>query len=121
MAGQPAAAFAAYREGMRLGGAPEEALKRAQADYQADGLTGFYRGWLDRQVRSGGTPMSDTARAKIYARVGEKDSAIESLQKALEKRESALAWVNVDPSFQPLRSDARFQQIAQKVEKPLPQ
>lgn len=113
LAGQADAAFAAYREGLRLSGVTEESLRRIEAVYRAEGLAGYYRRWLNQ--RGGGTPMSDTWRAQLYARVGELDRAIESLEHAYQKREGALAWVNVEPSFQPLRSDARFQQIAARV------
>ncbi len=108
-------AFADYREAMRIAGNPEEDVKRSEAVYQAEGLSGYFRAWLDKQPRSGSTPLSDTSRARIYARVGETDKAIASLERALEKREGALAWVNVEPNFQPLRSDARFQRIAKQV------
>jgi DNA-binding winged helix-turn-helix (wHTH) protein/tetratricopeptide (TPR) repeat protein len=113
VAGQADAAFAAYREGLRLLGVPDESLHRMAAEYRTAGLAGCYRGWLNR--RGGGTLMSETRRAQLYVRMGELDHAIESLEHAYRKRESALAWVNVDPSFQPLRSDARFQQIAARV------
>lgn len=113
VAGQADAAFAAYREGLRLLGVPDESLQRMAAEYRAAGLAGCYRGWLNR--RGGGTFMSETRRAQLYVRMGELDHAIESLEHAYRKRESALAWVNVDPSFQPLRSDGRFQQIAARV------
>jgi len=113
VAGQADAAFAAYREGLRLLGVPDAALQRMAAEYRAAGLAGCYRGWLNR--RGGGGLMSETRRAQLYVRMGDLDRAIESLEHAYRKRESALAWVNVDPSFQPLRSDARFQQIAAHV------
>jgi tetratricopeptide (TPR) repeat protein len=113
VAGQADAAFAAYREGLRLLGVPEESLQSMAAVYRAEGLAGCYRGWLNR--RGGGTLMSDTRRAQLYVRMGELDRAIESLEHAYQKREGALAWVNVDPSFQPLRSDARFQRLAAAV------
>jgi DNA-binding winged helix-turn-helix (wHTH) protein/Tfp pilus assembly protein PilF len=112
VAGQADAAFAAYREGLRLLGVPDEALQRMAAEYRAAGMAGCYRGWLNRR---GGGLMSETRRAQIYVRMGDLDRAIESLEHAYRKRESALAWVNVDPSFQLLRSDARFQQIAAHV------
>lgn len=115
LAGQPDAAFAAYREGIRIWGAPEESLRRVEAVYRAKGLPGYYRGWLERGGRSSNSPMSDTFRAMLYMRAGETDQAIASLQQAYRKRESALAWVNVEPSFRVLRSDARFQQIAARV------
>jgi DNA-binding winged helix-turn-helix (wHTH) protein/tetratricopeptide (TPR) repeat protein len=114
VAGQADAAFAAYREGLRLLGVPEEWLQRMDAEYRAEGLAGCYRGWVNRRG-GGGTLMSETRRAQLYVRMGELDRAIESLEHAYQKREGALAWVNVDPSYQPLRSDARFQQIAARV------
>ncbi|HVT38000.1 MAG TPA: winged helix-turn-helix domain-containing protein [Gemmatimonadaceae bacterium] len=113
LSGQPDSAFAAYRDAIRLSGAPEVSLQHIEAVYRAEGLAGFFRSSLNR--RGGGTPMSDTFRAQLYARAGEPDRAIESLERAYEKREGALAWVNVEPSFRPLRSDARFQQIAAHV------
>jgi len=114
VAGQADAAFAAYREGLRLLGVPEDALRTMAAEYRAGGLAACYRGWLQR--RGGGANlMSETRRAQLYVRTGELDRAIESLEHAYRKREGALAWVNVDPSYQPLRSDARFQRIAALV------
>ena len=113
MAGQPDAAFAAYHEALRISGAPEESLQRIEAVYRDEGLAGYYRRWLNR--RGSSTPMSDTWRAQLYVRTGELDRAIESLEHAYQKREGALAWVNVEPSFQILRSDARFQRIAAGV------
>lgn len=115
MAGQPDAAFAAYREALSIAGVPPETLRHIEAVYRAEGLAGYYRDWLERQRRSGNRPMSDTWRAKLYVRAGQSDHAIESLERAYQKREGALAWVNVDPGFQPLRSDPRFQRIAARV------
>jgi tetratricopeptide (TPR) repeat protein len=113
LAGQPDVAFAAYRDASRLAGAPPESMQRIEAVYRTEGLAGYYRSWLNR--RTGNMPMSETARAQLYVRVGELNRAIESLERAYQTREGALAWVNVEPSFQPLRTDARFQQIAAHV------
>lgn len=115
MAGQPGAAFAAYCDALRLAGVPDPKLRRLEAVYRAEGLPGYYRDVLDQQRRANKTPLSDTLRAKFYVRADQLDLAIKSLEQAYEKREGALAWVNVDPSFQPLRSDPRFQQIAARV------
>jgi tetratricopeptide (TPR) repeat protein len=112
-AGQPDAAFAAYQEALRLRGVPEEMLRQIEATYRADGLPGYYRRWLDR--RGGEMPMSDTWRAQLYVRAGQLNRAIDSIEHAYQKREGALAWVNVEPSFRVLRSNARFRQIAARV------
>jgi DNA-binding winged helix-turn-helix (wHTH) protein/Tfp pilus assembly protein PilF len=114
LAGKPDAAFAAYREGMAAAGAPKESLQRIDGVYRTEGLPGFYKLWLSRSS-SGNRPLSDTWLAQIYVRTGELDRAIAALEQAFQKRESALAWVNVDPSFRLLHADVRFQRIASKV------
>jgi len=112
-AGKPDAAFAEYREALRLRGFSQSALRHIEAVYRAEGLPGYYRGWLN--ARGGGMPMSDTFRAQLYVRAGQLDRAINSLQHAYQRHEGALAWVNVEPSYRVLRSDPRFQQIAARV------
>src|SRR5262249_3126856 len=98
---------------LRVIGVPQEALQRLESAYRAEGLPGYYRNWLDH--RSGNTPMSETWRAQLYARLGKPERALESLQRAYEKREGALAWVNVEPSSAPSRSAARFHQTPATV------
>ncbi len=53
--------------------------------------------------------------ALIYAGLGDKEQALHWLRKALEERSHWLVWIRVDPRFDMLRSDARFQQIAGAV------
>ncbi|HEY8174571.1 MAG TPA: tetratricopeptide repeat protein [Gemmatimonadaceae bacterium] len=115
LAGQPDTALVAYRDGLRIAGVPDASLRRSEAAYRSEGMPGFIREWMNQSATKGGAPMSDTWRAQLYARLGEPDHAIAALERALQKREGALAWVNVEPSFKPLRSDARFQRIAARV------
>lgn len=112
MAGQPDAAFACYRTALRFAGAPDDSLQRIDAAYRAEGLPGYYRRWLEPRSP---LPMSNTGRAQLYVRVGQLDRALDSLERAYEQREGALAWVNVEPSFNPLRADVRFRQIAAHI------
>ena len=115
LAGDSAAAFHAYYEGLRMAGASEESLTGIEAIYRRDGLPGYYRSWLDVQRRGGKMPMSSTWRAQVYIHAGQPDRALEALEEAYQKHEGALAWVNVEPSFQSLRSEPRFQVIAAHV------
>jgi hypothetical protein len=57
--------------------------------------------------------LANTAR--IYARMGERDSALALLQEAFRKREPALYAIAAEPLFDPLRSDRRFTDILRKM------
>jgi len=57
--------------------------------------------------------------AGIYAGLGEKEQAIANLEKAYEQREQGLAVMKREPMFDPLRSDARFQELLRRMNLPL--
>jgi tetratricopeptide (TPR) repeat protein len=56
--------------------------------------------------------------AFIYAGLGEKDQALEWLEKAYTERDQGLAFLKVDPTLDPLRSDPRFQEILRRMKFP---
>ena len=53
--------------------------------------------------------------ARIYAGLGEKELALESLERAFEERSERLTWLKVDPQLDSIRSDARFRDLMQRV------
>ena len=59
--------------------------------------------------------VSPDNQALIYAGLGEKNDAFEQLQKAYEERAGQLIFLNVDPRFDNLRADARFQDLKRRV------
>ena len=56
--------------------------------------------------------------ASVYVGLGDKDQAFHSLAKAVEERDSALAYAKVDPMYDTLRSDPRFQDLLQRLSFP---
>ncbi|MHA2290278.1 MAG: tetratricopeptide repeat protein [Promethearchaeota archaeon] len=54
----------------------------------------------------------------IYIALGDKDEAFRLLEKANEKRSIFFLWVNVDPRFDPIRSDPRFQKLLNRMNFP---
>ncbi len=50
-----------------------------------------------------------------YARLGDKNEAIEWLQRSYQNKEIVIADINVFPLLDPLRDDPRFQALAEKV------
>ena len=56
--------------------------------------------------------------AVAYAQVNENDKAIDYLQKAFASRDSQVQIINVDPRFDNVRNDPRFQEMVRKLNLP---
>ena len=95
-----------------------EALARAYATGGCKGATRWVLEWRKSEARAGrGSPVW---LAITYAQLGDKERALQWLEKAYEERRSYLAYLNVDPEFDPLRSDPRFQDLVRRVGLPQP-
>jgi hypothetical protein len=46
---------------------------------------------------------------------GDNEQALKWCEKGLSERTTAMVWLRVDPVYDPLRSDARFQALLAKV------
>ena len=53
--------------------------------------------------------------AGVYATLGETDKAIDWLNKGYEQRVFSMFFVSVDPLFDPIRDDARFQELVRRI------
>lgn len=90
-----------------------EALDRA---YRAKGATGYWREVL-LQVEHGKDQGagSDLDIAAIYARLGDRDRAFELLERAFTERNMWLMNLKVDPRFDSVRSDRRFESLLHRI------
>jgi hypothetical protein len=59
--------------------------------------------------------VSATTMAFVYSALGDKDKAIEWLEKGYEERSFQMQFLKVDPRWDSLRDDPRFQEISKKV------
>jgi TolB-like protein/Tfp pilus assembly protein PilF len=88
-----------------------------RATFAREGWSGFLR-----LVVAENSPLKDSNNnwvfAKVYVALGEKDKAFAELNKAYELRESPLQWLKVEPQFDPLRSDPRYQELLKKMRFP---
>ncbi len=62
--------------------------------------------------------VSPYAIAYLHCSLGDKDKAFQWLEKAYQERNSMLAFLKVDPLFDPLRSDSRFQDLVRRMNFP---
>lgn len=53
--------------------------------------------------------------ALIYVGLNEKDEAFEWLEKAFNDRSAGMIFLKVEPMFDPIRSDPRFQDLLRRV------
>jgi len=66
------------------------------------------------------SPLKDRngTRARAYVELGDFDKAFEQLNAAYDAHESTVTWLKVEPLFDPLRSDPRYQELLQKLRIP---
>ena len=62
--------------------------------------------------------VSPYETAVVYAGLGEKDAAFDDLQKALEDRPWDLLYLKVEPMFESLHADPRFEQLLRRLKFP---
>jgi TolB-like protein/class 3 adenylate cyclase len=51
----------------------------------------------------------------IYAALGERDEAFAWMEKGYQSRAGNLPWLEIDPKFDPIRSDPRFDQFVKRI------
>jgi hypothetical protein len=56
--------------------------------------------------------------AQIYARLEDKPQTLSRLEQAFHERDTQLTYMKVDPAFDQIRSDPRFQQLLQRMAMP---
>ena len=68
-----------------------------------------------QQLQTLREPVSPGSLAILYAALGEREQAFASLEKAYEAHDSQLQYLGVEPGFDPLRSDGRFEDLLRRV------
>jgi TolB-like protein/Tfp pilus assembly protein PilF len=102
-----------------LAGESPENVAELQHAFEKSGLQGFRQKKL-QFAKARWEKLHDNARefAYLYAALNQKDQAFAWLQKGYEQRALWLIWVESDPTFDPLRSDPRFQELLRRMNFP---
>ncbi len=104
------------------GGNPDNRATQIQnfaelkAAYRKSGAKGFWEKRLEIQKQNQAQGGSDRpfVMAEIYANLGDKDQALEWLEKVIEER-GGDGYIKVDPALDQLRDDPRFQELLRRV------
>lgn len=93
-----------------------ERLEIYQKAYETGGWKEVRRKLLEFEKAEELTPAGNAFRvARQATLLGEKETAFEYLNKALEKRHSQMVMLKVEPAFDSLRDDPRFDELLRRV------
>ncbi len=109
-------------------GKQEEFLEELQKGYlgSSDPGPGLYYAWAGKtqearraiaKLQQDATKRFGSSQlvAMIYAQLGDKDKAFNWLEKSFAEREGGLIVLHVEPAWEPIRSDPRFEQLERRV------
>jgi tetratricopeptide (TPR) repeat protein len=93
----------------------EELLREALA---ARGPRGYWEKLLELSQRSDNPPEAYTSRddlAILYARLGEKEKALQALEQGYKERQLHMTEIAIEPAFDTLRSEPRFRNLLRHI------
>lgn len=84
--------------------------------YALDGQKGEAQKIIDTLKEKSSREYIDSALiGLVYIALGKKDDAFNWLSKAFDARSAWMIWLKVDPHFDPVRSDPRFNELMKRV------
>jgi tetratricopeptide (TPR) repeat protein len=89
----------------------EAALRRA---WNMDAAQGYWKKLLELKQLPDNPPEyyeSSFGAAILFSQLGRKSAALDALEKAYEQRSLAMTELSIEPAFDPLRADPRFQSL----------
>ncbi len=102
-----------------LFGTPAELIILGEKRYRQEGYAGVLRTEIqagEREARRG--RMASAALALNYVHLGDKEKALYWLEKAYENHTRDLIYVNVEPFYDPIRSEPRFKKMVERMNFP---
>ncbi len=93
----------------------------------AEALAGYTEGGYPRAMRRAAETLAARSKlsyvlptqvAALYAHAGEKDRALDWLETAYQERDPLMVYLNVEPTWDSLRDDPRFQDIVRRMNFP---
>jgi serine/threonine-protein kinase len=112
--GKYAKAFEWFLKLLTLRKADEETVQAFKSAFEASGWHGVLRELLNQSERY---PISDYDKAEYHAQLGNKDEAIQHLEKEYPRRVYRLTYIQVDARLDSLRDDPRYLDLVRRISK----
>ena len=127
--GRTAEAVQELMKAEELFGMSQERLAELRKAYHESGEKGYWRKMLEfcreasKQSRTFGSPsgygsidyFQNAEVAWVQVRLGEFNTAFETLERALEKHDTNIIYLKVDPFWDAIRPDPRFQSLLRRM------
>ncbi|MDZ7790425.1 MAG: winged helix-turn-helix domain-containing protein [Xanthomonadales bacterium] len=114
--GEDELAFEQFVTLMRDAGLDQSRIDQYIALYRSQGMAALFGRLLDdRLERNIGHYMPPMAWARYAVVAGRPDEAFHWLNAAVDERQPQILLVNVDPHYQPLRNDPRFEALLHRL------
>ncbi|HEY7546488.1 MAG TPA: hypothetical protein VID27_16480, partial [Blastocatellia bacterium] len=113
--GQAEAAFAEMEEELKQAQAPKSALEAYRRAFTRSGLRGVREMKIQNLERDASRKGRNYQLAIGNALLGNADRALFWLERAVRERESWVGFIQVDPAFDSLQQDVRFQSLIKRL------
>jgi TolB-like protein/Tfp pilus assembly protein PilF len=87
----------------------------AREEYRKSGFKALWRAQISDLLNRRTDLFSYYGLVKNYTLLGEKEKALDCLEKSYENRDFMLPFVNIDPMYEGLRAEPRFQAVIHRM------
>lgn len=109
--GRFAEAAEEYMRIASLRGAKQGEVDALRAAYAASGMPGFWRRWIEMDLRQSEGAPDALRMAKLWTLAGDTGTAVQWLERAYSARHPALIYLRYDLTLAPLRTNPRVVQM----------
>jgi TolB-like protein len=101
-----------------LRGATASELDTLRNAFVQRGVRGFWRSWLEMDLRQAGSAINPLRVSVLWAHTGDADQALDWLERAHAERNPGIIFLREEQTFAELRTHPRFVRIVQELKLP---
>jgi TolB-like protein/DNA-binding winged helix-turn-helix (wHTH) protein/cytochrome c-type biogenesis protein CcmH/NrfG len=113
--GRPDEAAHFFERAATIGGMKTEGISAMREEYRRGGRRAALRKALELLHPETSGPIGSSASALTWAEIGDREQTLVWLEKAFESHTRDLVYVNVEPAYDFLRGDPRFDAIVKRI------